>query len=426
MIARLKSTLAHSDFVKNVAKLTAGTALAQALLVLASPLLSRLYTPADFGGFALYNSVVAVLLIISTGRYDIGIVSASNRKEAIGLFTLSSVLLLAFVALTMLVLLLFGDWLVAAFLDNEEAGRFLLLVPATVLFLGAYQILSYWSNREKEYSNIAVSKVAQNASNILTALAIGFFLSWGIGLILGHIVGALLAICFMLYRAKLPLKEVIGLNTKEDLKAYASKYKDFPRFSLPTAFIDTFTLQLPVFLIILLFDEAIAGHFSFAYRILSVPIALIGASMGQVFYQKLTELTLDKKDPRKLILKTWGSLAMIGVVPFSILLLFGEALFRLVFGQEWALAGNMASILAIPLFFMFCSAPTSTAFIVFGIQKYSLIFGIIAIVLRPLAFYIGYIYHNVFIGLIFWGIFDVCQILLYNALILKKSRNGLS
>jgi lipopolysaccharide exporter len=426
MLAKLRSRVDESEFAKNVAKLTVGTTIAQVLLIFASPLLSRLYTPSDFGNFALYNSSVTIMVILATGRYDLGIVSASSKKEAQNLLSLSITFLFVFVSVSTSFIFLFGDWFIDTFLSNDQASDFILLIPVTVLFLGVYQIMTFWSNREKEYSTIAVSKVTQNVLNLLTALLLGIFLSWGIGLILGHIIGAIVATTYMLYRSKISYSEIYSSLHKAVILSTAKKFADFPKFLLPTAFIDTFTLQLPVFLIIMLFSESVAGHFSFAYRILSVPIALIGASMGQVFFQKLTEIHLNNQNTRKLILRMWTTLFIVGVVPFSILLLFGGVLFDFAFGYQWRDAGEIASILAIPLFFAFCSSPTSTAFIVFGMQRYSLFFGLIALVMRPLAFYIGYLYQDVMLGLILWGIFDVAQVILYNTLIWKKSANGLS
>ncbi|MCX2741558.1 oligosaccharide flippase family protein [Pontibacter anaerobius] len=410
----------QSEYLKNATKLFTGTALAQVISVAASPVLSRLYTPADFGTFALYNSTLSILLIFCTGRYDVAIVSAKSRTGSINLVSLSFIILGVLTFLISLLLVALHNW-IAGLIEHPELSQVLYLIPVSFLFMGSYQILSYWSNREKNYGYLASSKIVQNVSNISVAIYAGLFLSLGVGLVWGQLVGALMALTVVAYKSGSILKELKRFTTKKNLKQCAIEHADFPKYSLPTSFLDTFTTQLPVYLISFLFTEALAGHFSFAFRILNLPISLIGVSIGQVFYQKLTEVHHSRQGSLKLILKMWGLLFMIGIVPFTILLFFGNELFTLFFGAEWEEAGKIASILSIPLLFVFCSSPTSTAFIVYGIQKFSLMFGIMFILLRPLAFYIGYLYNDVFLSLILWGVTDVILIILFNIILLKKA-----
>lgn len=419
-IKRLIKDAAQSEFLQNAAKLFTGTALAQIISVVASPVLSRLYTPEDFGTFALYNSTLSILLIFSTGRYDVAIVSAKLRSSAINLVSLSFIILGALTFLISLLLVLLHKWVIE-FVDKADLSQVLYLIPVSFLSMGAYQILSYWANREKNYSFLATSKIVQNLSNISVAISVGVFLSLGLGLVWGQLIGALMAFAMITYKGRSFFKEIGAHTSKSSLRNSAIEFKDFPKYSLPSAFLDTFTAQIPIYLITFLFNEALTGHFSFAYRILSLPISLVGVSLGQVFYQKLTEIHQSDQDSKKFILKMWGLLFLIGFIPFTILLLFGTEIFTLAFGSEWKEAGKIASILAIPLLFIFCSSPTSTAFIVYGIQRFSLWFGILFVIFRPLAFYVGYLYDNLYFGLILWGVFDISLIILFNFFLLKKA-----
>jgi lipopolysaccharide exporter len=419
VIFRLYQTGVKSEFVRNTAKLTGGTAVAQIIMILASPVLSRIYSPEDFGTFALYNSIVAVLLIISTVRYDMGIMIAQYRKQALGLLFISFILLTTSVIVSWILILLFQNIFINYF-SQPDFDIAIAFIPITVLFLGAYQILASWSNREKEFSAIAISRIVQNSTNIFLAIIFGLIFQIKLGLILGNLAGAIFALFFIWIKQKVSFVEIKTSLNKKKLKYILREFKDFPKYSFPTAFLDTFSVQLPVFLISQYFSSEITGHYSIAYRILSLPITFVGVSVGQVFYQKLTETYYNNGDCRKLIIKTWKTLFFIGLVPMVVLLLFGKEIFILVFGEAWGNAGKFASILSIPLYFTFCSSPTSSAYAVFRIQHLSLLFGVFSVILRPLAFYIGFLQRNISTSLILLAFVEITLIIIYNIVLLRK------
>lgn len=422
-INRLFQTGIKSEFVKNTAKLTGGTAIAQIMMILASPILSRIYSPEDFGTFALYNSIVAVLLIVCTGRYDMGIVIAKYRKQALGLFYLSFIILLL-CTLSSGLLIIFLQDVIAAQLKHPQLREVLLYIPITVFFLGAFQILTYWSNREKEFNAIALSKVIQNSVNICIAITLGFIFKYRFGLILGNLAGTIAAPLILWLKQTIRFKEIQESVNNQRLKYRLAEFKDFPKYSLPTAFLDTLTAQLPIFIISHFFTNEITGHYAFAYRILSLPLTFLGVSVGQVFFQKLTEIYHNGGDCKSLIIRTWKTLFLMGVFPMTILFLFGDELFVIIFGKSWEDAGKIASLLVIPLFFAFCSSPTSSAYVVFRIQHLSLFFGLMFIIFRPLAFYIGYLQDSILISLVVLAVVEIVLIVIYNIILLKKANRN--
>jgi O-antigen/teichoic acid export membrane protein len=88
MLNKLKP---KSEFSRNVLTLMTGTTIAQAIPIAISPILTRIYTPEDFGVFALYMSVVSIVSVVATGRYELAIMLPKKDEDAINIVTLSEV-----------------------------------------------------------------------------------------------------------------------------------------------------------------------------------------------------------------------------------------------------------------------------------------------------------------------------------------------
>ena len=181
-----------SEFTRNVFTLTSGTAIAQAIPVVLSPVLSRLYSPEDFGILALFMSVAAVLSVIATGRYELAIMIPENKKDAYNVLAIS--LLISFVTgILSLILVLLLRKSAVVFFDEPNIGPWFFLIPVVVLFAGIYQSFNYWSTRQKTFKLNAVSRVSQSTTNVITSLGLGIAKAGPAGLIAGYIIGQVFA-----------------------------------------------------------------------------------------------------------------------------------------------------------------------------------------------------------------------------------------
>ncbi|RDC62965.1 oligosaccharide flippase family protein [Adhaeribacter pallidiroseus] len=402
--------LKSSDFLKNVLKLSGGTIFSQLLSIFSAPIISRLYSPAQFGEFALFSSIISIILIFSTLRYDFAIVIAKTKLVANTLINICIILIALFFFISTVVSIIYK-----LNTGNSDAlANFILWIPVTAVIVSSIQILLYALNRENSYSAIAFSKVLQNVLNSSISISNGIWIKSNLGLIYANIISGFLSLIYLFYTAKKSYKVTFRLVKNRVIKKVASHYKDFPLFSAPTSFLDTLSQQAPLFFITYFFSSQLAGHYSFAYRILSLPIILVGTNIGQVFYKKLNDSYLEKKDSRKVFLRTWLFLALLSIIPFTILFFFGGWIFNFVFSSKWELAGNIASVISPLLFLTFISSPTSTGFIVLKKQRVNLIFGLAVLVYRPIALYIGFVYKDFMLGLILFTIFEIIQIFIYN------------
>lgn len=347
------------------------------------------------------------------------VVLPKEDRDAVNILFLSLLITLAVSIFLLTCVILFNEE-ISLLLGNASLAVWLYFIPLSVLLTGLYQTFNYWCNRKKRFKNISASRVSESFSKSSANLIFGYLKITPGGLIIGRIIGQLFSTSTLLIRN---LKEIISLRhfySKHIIKAQAKKHKDFPLYSLPTTLLDVISIQIPIVIIVHLFSNYYVGLYSFAFRMLSIPISLIGVSVGQVFYQKFTELYNSNGNLRKLILKTWSSLFLIGIIPTIAIIIWGSEIFSFVFGEEWVDSGRMASFLSIILFFIFISSPTSSAFIVLKLQRISLIFGAFLVILRPLAFYIGFVNQDFYLALTVLVIIEVIHISIYNYIIWKK------
>ena len=347
------------------------------------------------------------------------VVLPKEDREAVNILFLSLLITFAISILLLICVILFNKE-ISLLLGNDSISVWLYFIPASVMLTGLYQTFNYWCNRKKRFKNISASRVSDSFSKSSANLIFGYLRITPGGLIIGRLIGQLFSTSALLIHN---LKEIISLRhfySKQIIKLQAKKHKDFPFYSLPTALLDVISIQIPIVIIVHLFSNYYVGLYSFAFRMLSIPISLIGVSVGQVFYQKFTELYNSNGDLKKLILKTWSSLFLIGVIPMIAMVLWGSEVFSFVFGNEWIDSGKMASFLSIILFFIFVSSPTSSAFIVLRLQRIGLIFGALLVILRPLAFYIGFVNQDFYLALTVLVIIEVIHISIYNYIIWIK------
>jgi O-antigen/teichoic acid export membrane protein len=189
MIQRLKP---KSEFSRNVLTLMTGTTIAQAIPIAISPILTRIYTPEDFGVFALYIAITVIVSVIATGRYELAITLPKKDEDAVNIVALS-IIITFFVSVLSFLVVFFLNAKITHLLKNQEISSWLYLVPLTVFFTGIYQSFNYWSNRKKQYKRLSISRVAQSGVTGTSNLTMGFLGFGSSGLILGGLIGQLLA-----------------------------------------------------------------------------------------------------------------------------------------------------------------------------------------------------------------------------------------
>lgn len=348
------------SFRSNVLTLMTGTAIAQAIPIAISPILTRIYTPNDFGVFAIYSAITAIIGVMATGRYELAIMLPKKESDAVNIAILSALVATLISFITFIVVYTFNTR-ITKMLSNPEVSNWLYLMPLSILMMGVYQSLNYWNNRKKQFNRLALSRVLQSSGTAVTQLGLGYGTGLSGGLIVGSICGlgaSIATLTKMNWAEDRVLQKEIK---KASMLANARLYKKFPMVSAWGSLFDSSAQQMPIFIITNFFGVAITGLFSMTFKVLNMPMTLISGAISQVLFQKVA--TLHNKQSELLynyILKIFFLLLAI-TIPFLIVIgFFGVEIFTFVFGQSWAQAGKFAALISVAVAVRFAVSPLST------------------------------------------------------------------
>jgi len=375
MIGNLKT---KSEFTRNVLTLMTGTVVAQAIPIAISPILTRIYSPEEFGLFALFFAILSILSVLANGRYENAVMLPKKDEDALHLFALGIIINIFLSILLLIIVTIFNEQITKV-LGNEEISLWLYFIPISLFFTGLFNILNSMNNRQKNYKDIANATITKSMVMALVQLVVGLIKSGAAGLILGQILAQFFA-NVKLFKNIINDKKAIFSIKKLKIIALAIKYKKFPIFSLPSALANVLSGQLSNILISSFYSVATLGFYSLIQRMLAIPSVLIGKSIGQVYYEEGTRARKKNGVVTDIFNSTFKKLIIIGLPSFFILFFIVEDLFAFVFGEEWRIAGRYAQIV-IPMFFMrFVVASLSITYDMFGYLKLELIWQVALLV----------------------------------------------
>lgn len=364
-----------------------GAAAAQILTVAASPILSRLYEPADFGLFALFVSVVSLLETVVTGRYERAIVLPDNEADAANLLALS-LLFTGIVSGGTAVFIWLSGGAIAEWFGAAELTATLWFIPIYLLAAGVYNSLNFWSTRHMQFRRLSVSQVFRAGGTTGIQIALGVLR--GGGLISGKVIGQTAAsgvLFFQIWRDdRSRLRRLVSAARFLPL---ARQYRDFPRYGAPQALLNALSLSVFTFLITPAFGPVVVGYYALTQKVMGLPARLLGEAIRQVFFPKASELAQTGGDLFRFLRTTTLGLMAVGVLPALIVLLFGPQLFAFVFGDEWYQAGVYAQLLTPWTYIALANPPSVMMIPILNKQSVYMNYEILSLVCRAAVIFIG-------------------------------------
>lgn len=387
-----RSWLPQGDFARGALTLMTGTTIAQAIPIAISPILTRLYSPEDYGVFALLIAITAFLSAMATARYELAIMLPEDDAEADAILTLSVVIAFGFGVLLLIIAALFRNPL-ADFLGHPEIAPWFWLVPLSVFVSGVYTALTYWLNRHKDYRRISTNRVLQSGLGGALQLAGGALRSGAAGLILGQFMAQAATAAQLAWRWRRRSKGAAASPLGKGLARQAHRYRNHPLHLLPAHLVGAAAQQVPIFAISALFGPAATGLFALGNRMVLMPTQIIASALGDVYRQQATVAYRERGEFLGLYLKTLGVAAVLALPPTIVLLLFAPDIFSLIFGEDWRVAGEYARILVISSFFQFVFTPVDKGALIVGATRYIAVWHVLRLALLLVVAAAAWVFH---------------------------------
>jgi len=388
MLVSPRRYLPEKAFLRKLFALASGTIAGQGIVVASSPLLTRLFTPAEFGQFAVLAAVIAITGIAACWRFEFAIPVIRDDQAAAAMVLVASIVATLMALLTALAVLTFGQWFVEL-VDAEQLAGWLWLLPFAVILWGLGCIGSYWSLRRGTYRLNGVNRALTAGSQATGQVLLGFLATGAPGLIIGYIIGYVVR--FVHYFATTTTNDRLLCRQQRlpEVWHVARANWRYPVFSAPASLLHTICEMAPAIAIAALFGPATAGWYALAQRLMALPVKFVGEAASQVFLGE--GRSLIGANLYRFFLRTTALFIILGIIGMLPLLLFAPMLFALVFGEDWREAGVIVQLL-VPLHLArFVAIPVSQTLIVLRRQDLQLIYSFLNLFVFFITFLVSYI-----------------------------------
>lgn len=398
-------------FVRRVGSLSLGTVTGQALLLLASPFVTRLYSPEEFGTFSAALGVATLLATLCSLSLQSAIPSASTDEEAGDLLWAS---LLAGVLLAPVAIV------VAAMASTRFGGTTFSVglwgaTAATAMLISTWGSIRALASRHDRFRSVSVSSVADSGIQAGGQLTLGQFHTGAFGLSLGYLSGKLASIATLLWglpihhlRPRLPF-------------AAMRRWKRYVLLLTPTSLLNQAAVTSVSVFIAVLYGAGRAGQFALASRMLAVPSALLGQAVATVFLPKIAKMTRGQTSTAPAVLAVATTLSTVSWPIFAVTTLLGPEIFTITFGAAWRDAGVAAAILSPWLALNLVSSPISSVMMVRDRLRQLLVLGIVEASLRFGSLAAGHGTQNWQLSLVLYSASGVAISLFAIAFVLRLS-----
>jgi len=333
-----------SPFVRAVSVLASGSVLAQILNIAVLPLLTRIYTPDQFSALAVFAALSIMASLGACLGFDLAIPMARTRRDATGvafcaLFSLVGVTLVVAIVVAVMIKL-YGD---ASFIARWPRATFELL-PVSTLIIGGYNLVEYWTMRQRRFASIARARIVQALCGSAIQISLGLLGFGAMGLFVGYIAISGLGLVGLLADLLRTDARYLSFASRETITTSFRRYTSFIRYTGPEAWANAASVYVPMMLIGASADTAAIGFVMLAQRLLQAPLMLIGRSVAQVYTSGAARSLLDGRLSEETAHVLRALLAIVGI-PAILTAIVAPGLANMVLGPSWRPVGLYIALL---------------------------------------------------------------------------------
>jgi O-antigen/teichoic acid export membrane protein len=388
-----------------------GTFVGAIVPVVTSPIMSRIFSPTDYGVIGIYMSLCGLIGVLAFSHYQHAVILTKSEKESkqsvwFSLCVCCTVSLIVGLVIALLHIL-YPE-------GTFSLGRWAFWIPLSIIANGVSSTLFLWANRNQCYRQMASNRLVQALITVFFQIVFGITMKnesgLMVGLLAGQIGGSLLLFRHFIFN------RTYGIGAPEfgAFKGLAYKYQSLVLLNTPSEFINNLIAQLPVFLLQKYVGLSVVGSYNFTQRILGLPQIFFSSAVVDIFKQKASSAYNSEGNCRAIFTKTAIFLAAFAIIPFAFLALFAPYIFLYVFGSQWTEAGIFAQYLSLLFFFRFIVSPLSYMYIIAGRLKEDLVLHVFFLFLTVGSFYFGnFLFEQKKYILLLYSILYSCVYLVY-------------
>ncbi len=404
-----------NSFYKNVVTLIKGNSIAQAIPLIISPILARIYSPENFADFGVYMSILAILTVFVTGKYELAIMLPKKDNNALNIFALS-IIITIIVSIITLLITINPFFNLVDLLSLTIDKNLIFYFPLSILLIGVFNSFYYLNNRSKQFHELAQTKVYRSSSTAIFNISFGAIGLTSFGLIASNIIAQLIA-NINLFRHNMVLKSVCSSVNVVTMKKMLFKYRKFPVFDLPAnLFFNLYSSMLVLYFSIFM-TPTIAGMYFFVNRLLKTPASFFVTSFQDVFFQKISE---DSNNIGFEVEKFSKQIFFYLCLPFFSIIYLSYFYSDLLFGNQWTGLYKYFYCISLPIFISIINSPFAHVLKVLNKQEYSLMLHVGRFIILLTALYLMSSWNfKLFEILIIFSLLESIYFLLSSIFIMK-------
>jgi len=406
--SKLRRAISGNTLLNNMLIIASGTAGAQLLTIMCSPVISRLYSPQAIGILGSFLALISILIPLASLSLPMALILPRTEQRVNRLVILSIYLTLVASLLSLIVMSLLPINLLGA-MQLDNVAWVPLVFSLYLLSTTIFELFTFWALRKGYFSInakvVIIQSILTNGGKILA----GIFIDRLDTLVLITVLSGMISItvyAFFMRKLIISACGTVKLNRKI-VKGLCFKYDDFIKYRTPQRLISGVNQSAPIILLAIFFDSTAAGFFTLCRSTLMLPVNLISKSVNDALYPKLAELNRQGKEIHLLMLKATLWLCLVGLVPLVLMLLLAPWLFHFIFGESWYRAGEYAQWFSIWLFFNFINRPSVAAIPILNLEKLLLLNSSLNFFLVLAGFYIGHTKGSDITAIALFSIFGI-------------------